>query len=334
MSELMIEATDVVKTFKLPRTSLRQRPGYLTAVNKVSLNVEARELVGLVGESGSGKSTMARLLVGLEHADGGEIKVAGHDVRSLTVRNERPFRRDVQMVFQDPLTSLDPRMTIQQAMLEPLRSLQIEGNHKARIAEVLDAVHLPKGAADKYPHEFSGGQLQRVAIARALAPRPKVLMADEPVSALDLSVQAQILNLLMDLRDEFGLTVVIIAHDLSVVHQVADRVVVMTEGEVVEMGPVRDVFDDPRHPYTERLLSAIITLDGEVRAHRVPTTPLDRDPACLSAAKCPYRQDRCLDEKPPLVGWPGAPADRVSACHFSEQPMTQRERVAQVGVSA
>lgn len=334
MTEPMIETTEVVKTFKLPRTALLERAEHLTAVSKVSLKVAPQEMVGLVGESGSGKSTLARLLVGLERADSGGIQVAGHDVRGLTVRNERPFRRDVQMVFQDPLTSLDPRMTIQQAMLEPLRSLQFEGNHKARIAEVLDAVHLPRGAASKYPHEFSGGQLQRVAIARALAPRPKVLMADEPVSALDLSVQAQILNLLMDLRDEFGLTVVIIAHDLSVVHQVADRVVVMTEGEIVEMGQVRDVFDDPRHPYTERLLSAIITLDGEVRAHRVPTAPLDRAPACLSAPKCPYRQEICIDEKPPLIGWQGGPSDRVASCHFSDQPMDQRERVAKVGLPA
>ncbi len=296
------------------------------------MEVQQREVVGIVGESGSGKSTLGRIIVGLERADSGEIRVAGHDVKALSVRNEKPFRRDVQMVFQDPLTSLDPRMTIWRALLEPLRALEIEGDHKARIVEVLEAVHLPKGAADKYPHEFSGGQLQRVVIARALALGPKLLVADEPVSALDLSVQAQILNLLMDLRDEFGLAVLIIAHDLSVVHQVADRVVVMTEGEIVEKGPVRAVFDDPRHPYSERLLSAIIRMDGEIHAYRDPTTPLAEKPACPSAPRCPYRQDICLVEKPTLVSWDEGDPKRLVACHFRDQPLSIRPRMADAGI--
>jgi oligopeptide/dipeptide ABC transporter ATP-binding protein len=332
MSEPIVDIRDVVKTFKLPRTTLREPARILTAVNRVSMRVEPREMVGIVGESGSGKSTLGRIVVGLEHADSGDIHVAGHDVRALKVRNEKPFRRDVQMVFQDPLTSLDPRMTIRRALLEPLRALEIQGDHKARIAEVLEAVHLPKGAADKYPHEFSGGQLQRVVIARALALRPKLLVADEPVSALDLSVQAQILNLLMDLRDEFGLAVLIIAHDLSVVHQVADRVVVMTEGEIVEKGPVRAVFDDPRHPYSERLLSAIIRMDGEVRAYRDPAVPLAEKPACPSAPRCPYRQEICLVEKPPLESWDDGGPNHLVACHFRDQPLPIRPRMADAGI--
>jgi peptide/nickel transport system ATP-binding protein len=331
MTEPVVDIRDVVKTFKLPRTSLTEPARRMTAVNRVSLQVDPREMVGIVGESGSGKSTLARIIVGLERADAGEIRVASHDVRALSVRNEKPFRRDVQMVFQDPLTSLDPRMTIRRALLEPLRALDVEGDHDARIAEVLEAVHLPRGAAGKYPHEFSGGQLQRVVIARALALRPSLLVADEPVSALDLSVQAQILNLLMDLRDEYGLTVLIIAHDLSVVHQVADRVVVMTEGEVVESGPVRAVFDDPRHPYTERLLSAIIRMDGEVRAYRDPDTPLTVTPACPSAPRCPYRQDVCLVDKPALVSWDDGAADHRVACHFRDQPLGNRVRLTDVG---
>ena len=332
MNEQIVDIRDVVKTYKLPRTSLREPPRLLRAVNGVSMRVEPREMVGIVGESGSGKSTLGRMVVGLERADSGDLRVAGHDVRALTVRNEKPFRRDVQMVFQDPLTSLDPRMTIRRAMLEPLRSLEIEGDHKARIAEVLEAVHLPKGAADKYPHEFSGGQLQRVVIARALSLQPKLLVADEPVSALDLSVQAQILNLLMDLRDEFGLAVLIIAHDLSVVHQVADRVVVMTEGEIVEQGPVRAVFDDPRHPYSERLLSAIIRMDGEVRAYRDPTEPLPQKPACPSAPRCPYRQEICLVDKPALIGWDEGGPNHLVACHFRDQPLSVRPRLADAGI--
>lgn len=330
MADPVIQARGVVKKFRLPRTALFERPRYMTAVREVSLEVEANEMVGLVGESGSGKSTFARILAGLERSDAGEISVASHDLRNLTVRNEKPFRRDVQMVFQDPMTSLDPRMTIRTALLEPLRSLEIEGDHEARVAEVLDAVHLPRGAAEKYPHEFSGGQLQRVAIARALAPQPTLLLADEPVSALDLSVQAQILNLLMDLRDDLGLTVLIIAHDLSVVHQVADRVVVMTEGEVVESGPVRNVFDDPRHPYTERLLSAIITLTGDITPYREPEESLERTPACPTAPRCPYRQERCIEEKPPLRSWESGSPDWAAACHFRDQPMVERARIDEV----
>ncbi len=260
----VVEVNHVWRRFTLPRESLFAKPAELVAVRDVSFSVAPREVLGIVGESGSGKSTLSRLIVGLDKPDEGDITVAGRAVSELNHRNELEFRRDVQIVLQDPLSSLDPRMNVRSALLEPLRALSIEEDHDARVRELLDAVQLPAGAMTKYPHEFSGGQRQRIAIARALAPRPAVLVADEPVSALDLSVQAQILNLLLDLRDDFGLTVLIVAHDLGVVHHMSDRVVVMKTGEVVETGSADAVFGDPQHPYTRRLLDSIINMEDYI----------------------------------------------------------------------
>jgi len=257
----LVSVEHVTKRYALPREAVFRQKKLLTAVSDVSFSVEAGEVLGVVGESGSGKSTLSRMLVGLERPDSGTVWVDGHRVSDLPRSRERDFRRTAQIVFQDPLSSLDPRMKIRTALLEPLRSLSIDGDHEARVAELLDAVRLPAGAANKYPHEFSGGQRQRIAIARALAPRPELLIADEPVSALDLSVQAQILNLLLDLRDGFGLTVILVAHDLGVVHHLSDRVLVMKAGEVVESGTTEEVFEQPSHPYTQRLVASILTLD-------------------------------------------------------------------------
>lgn len=261
MPEPIVSVDGVWRRFLLPRERFLGARNELVAVRDVSFDVTHGEVMGIVGESGSGKSTLSRMIVGLDEPDEGSIQVAGHNVGELSAREELEFRRDVQIVFQDPLSSLDPRMNVETALREPLRALSIDEDHSARVRDLLDAVQLPAGAASKYPHEFSGGQRQRIAIARALAPRPKVLVADEPVSALDLSVQAQILNLLLDLRDEFGLTVLVVAHDLGVVHHLSDRVIVMQKGEVVEMGVTNDVFDSPQHDYTKKLLSAIIDLD-------------------------------------------------------------------------
>ena len=242
----LFEVRGVTKTFRLPRSSFLRPPDLVVAVRDVSFQLSAGETLGVVGESGSGKSTLMRLLLALEKPDQGEIVYRGE-----------ALRREVQAVFQDPVGALDPRMRVAQIVLEPLRVMRLPGDRRARLLELLDAVGLPAAAAARYPHEFSGGQRQRIAIARALAPRPRVLLADEPVSALDVSVRAQILNLLEDLRRGFGLTLVLVSHDLSVVRQMADRVLVMQKGTVVESGATRELFTSPRQPYTRTLLDSV-----------------------------------------------------------------------------
>ena len=234
------------KRYRLPRTSLLRPPARLTALDEVSFDLFRGESLGVVGESGSGKTTLMRLLLALERPDSGVVKYQGGSLR-----------REVQVVFQDPVSALDPRMRVGEIIVEPLRVLGLREARAARLRELLEAVGLPRAAADRYPHEFSGGQRQRVAIARALAPRPRVLLADEPVSALDVSVRAQILNLLEDLRVGYDLTLVLVSHDLSVVRQMCDRVLVLQRGRVVEEGATRTLFRDPRHPYTRMLLDSI-----------------------------------------------------------------------------
>jgi ABC-type glutathione transport system ATPase component len=245
-SETVFRVEHVSRHYLLPRTRLFGPRRVLTAVDDVSFALEREETLGVVGESGSGKTTLMRLLLGLERPDAGSVTYLGQSLR-----------HEVQVVFQDPASALDPRMRVDNTILEPLRVLRIAGDHRQRLRELLDAVGLPSASAKRYPHEFSGGQRQRIAIARALAPRPKVLIGDEPVSALDVSVRAQILNLLEDLRVHFQLTVVLVSHDLSVVRHMTDRVLVMQQGKIVEQGPTRDVFRTPRDPYTRLLLESI-----------------------------------------------------------------------------
>jgi peptide/nickel transport system ATP-binding protein len=236
----------VSRRYPLPRTSLFGPRRVLTAVDDVTFELDREETLGVVGESGSGKTTLMKLLLGLEKPDGGTVSYRGESLR-----------REVQVVFQDPASALDPRMRVGEIITEPLTVLRIAGDHQARLAELLEAVGLPRAAARRYPHEFSGGQRQRIAIARALAPRPSVLIGDEPVSALDVSVRAQILNLLEDLRVGFQLTLILVSHDLSVVRHMTDRVLVMQGGRIVEQGATREVFRGPRHPYTQLLLESI-----------------------------------------------------------------------------
>ena len=249
------EVRNAVRRYRLPRTSLRGPRRSVEAVRGVSFDVRRGETFGVVGESGSGKSTLVRLLLGLEQPDEGSVRYLGGDLR-----------REVQVVFQDPVSSLDPRMRVRQIVAEPLTVMRLPGDHRARADELLQAVGLPPGSGDRYPHEFSGGQRQRIAIARALAPRPQVLLADEPVSALDVSVRAQILNLLEDLRTGFDLTLVLVSHDLSVVRHMCDRTAVMYLGEMVELGPTADLFAHPQHAYTKQLLEAIPRLPVRRRA--------------------------------------------------------------------
>ena len=260
--DILIRVEAVTRTFGLPRASLAERAGRVTAVDDVEFSVRTGESFGIVGESGSGKTTLARMLVGLDHPDRGIIEVAGMAVAGVRERELGDLRRMAQMIFQDPMGSLDPRMRVGDVIAEPLRALRIEGDHQARVAELLKAVALPSDTADRYAHEFSGGQRQRIAIARALAPRPRLLIADEPVSALDMTVQTITLEILADLKERFDLTMVFISHDLSVVYEVCDRVAVMKNGKVVEIGPAAELYANPSHPYTAGLINAIPRLDG------------------------------------------------------------------------
>jgi peptide/nickel transport system ATP-binding protein len=225
----------------------------------VSFDVAPGERFGIVGESGCGKSTLLRILAGLDRPTSGRVLVDGTDISRLPERRLRFLRQRLQLVFQDPMSSLDPRMRVRDIVAEPLMAQGIPARRE-RVAQLLEAVGLPADAADRYPHQFSGGQRQRISIARALAPSPGILVADEPVSALDVSVRAQVLNVVMDLVDELSLTLVFVSHDLSVVRRVCDRVAVMHDGQVVETGTTDDVYDNPRHPYTQRLVAAVPTL--------------------------------------------------------------------------
>jgi peptide/nickel transport system ATP-binding protein len=256
MTAPLLEVCDLVKCYRLPRARLFQPAPVVEALRGVSLCVEAGRSLGIVGESGSGKSTLARLVMALEAPTSGRVRVLGRDLNALPADALLKARRDFQMVFQDPYGSLDPRQRVARIVAEPLiGASDIEA--KRRVVETLDAVGLRASDSDKYPHEFSGGQRQRIAIARALITRPKLIVADEPVSALDVSVQAQVLNLLAELQEHFGVTYLFISHDLAVVDQVCDEVAVMQAGRIVESGPTERVLRRPTHPYTRALLAAL-----------------------------------------------------------------------------
>ncbi|HEX6704421.1 MAG TPA: ATP-binding cassette domain-containing protein [Albitalea sp.] len=251
----LLEVTDLVKHYKLPRDSLLRPAPVVHALNGVSFTLEAGKSLGIVGESGSGKSTLARLVMALEVPSAGRVTLLGRDLHALPASDLRAARRDFQMVFQDPYGSLDPRQRIEHIVAEPLPAMP-PAERRRQVADALDAVGLRAADLEKYPHEFSGGQRQRIAIARALITRPKLIVADEPVSALDVSVQAQVLNLLQDLRAQFGLAYLFISHDLAVVDHVCDEVAVMREGRIVEQGSPERLFRQPAHPYTRALVAA------------------------------------------------------------------------------
>ncbi len=258
----LLQVEHAVKRYPLPRERLLGPAPTLTAVDGVSLTVEAGRSLGIVGESGSGKSTLARLVMALEPPSAGRVLFLGRDLSTLSREGLRRARRDFQMVFQDPYGSLDPRQTIARIVAEPLTAIERHGRaeratQRERVAQTLASVGLRAADLDKYPHEFSGGQRQRIAIARALITRPKLIVADEPVSALDVSVQAQVLNLLLDLQQQFGITYVLISHDLAVVDHVCDEVAVIRGGRIVEQGPPERLFAEAQHPYTRALLEAV-----------------------------------------------------------------------------
>ncbi|RZM03342.1 MAG: ABC transporter ATP-binding protein [Variovorax sp.] len=255
----LLEVADLARHYALPRTSLFSPAPVVRALDGVSFRVEAGRSLGIVGESGSGKSTLARLVMALDRPTSGHVRMQGRDLNTLGVRELRHARRDFQMVFQDPYGSLDPRQRIARIVAEPIEALGVAGRaeRRERAGEALAAVGLRATDLDKYPHEFSGGQRQRIAIARALITRPKLIVADEPVSALDVSVQAQVLNLMQDLQQREGISFLLISHDLAVVNHLCDDVVVLLEGKIVEAGPPERLFRDAQHPYTRRLLEAV-----------------------------------------------------------------------------
>ncbi len=255
----LLEVAGLVRHYPLPRTSLFAPAPVVRALDGVSFRVEAGRSLGIVGESGSGKSTLARLVMALDKPTAGHVRLQGRDLNALDARELRDARRDFQMVFQDPYGSLDPRQSVARIVAEPIEALGLAGRaeRRERAGEALAAVGLRPTDLDKYPHEFSGGQRQRIAIARALITRPKLIVADEPVSALDVSVQAQVLNLMQDLQQREGISFLLISHDLAVVNHLCDDVVVLLEGKIVEAGPPERLFRDARHPYTRRLLAAV-----------------------------------------------------------------------------
>ncbi len=255
----LLEVKDLVRHYALPREKLFSPPPLVKALNGVSFEVAAGRSLGIVGESGSGKSTIARLVMALDTPTSGSVRMLGRDLHRLSRGELRAARRDFQMVFQDPYGSLDPRQTVARVVAEPLEALAETGRaeQRERAAEALAAVGLRSTDLDKYPHEFSGGQRQRIAIARALITRPKLIVADEPVSALDVSVQAQVLNLMQDLQQQFGISYLLISHDLAVVNHLCDQVCVVWKGQIVEQGPPGELFRDARHPYTRTLLDAV-----------------------------------------------------------------------------
>ena len=260
----MLQVTDLVRHYPLPRRQLWGPAPVVQALNGVSLRLEAGRSLGIVGESGSGKSTLARLVMALDTPTAGRVELLGRDLHALPAAELRRARRDFQMVFQDPYGSLDPRQTVERTVTEPLQAQggSTRAQQRQRAAEVLDQVGLRQSDAHKYPHEFSGGQRQRIAIARALITRPKLIVADEPVSALDVSVQAQVLNLLHDLQRDCGISYLLISHDLAVVNHLCDEVAVLYQGRTVEQGPPEVLFSRPQHPYTRTLLAAMPRMPG------------------------------------------------------------------------
>lgn len=305
----LLRVHDLVKHFEL-RQSWWKRSAVQTvkAVDGVSFQVEAGETLGLVGESGCGKTTLGRTLIRLVNPTAGEVYLGGSpNLMELKSRQMLPYRREIQMIFQDPYSSLNPRMTIGATLQEPLKIHKLaKGRRAERVAELLDAVGLPRDAAGRYPHEFSGGQRQRVGVARALAVEPSLIIADEPVSALDVSIQAQIINLLQDLQERLGLTFVFIAHDLSVVGHMSHRVAVMYLGKIVEIGTRDDVFRNALHPYTQALLKAIPRMDPDSGREKIVLegdvpSPVDPPSGCPFHPRCPQAMPECSTRVPELI---------------------------------
>ncbi|MFF5553641.1 ABC transporter ATP-binding protein [Streptomyces olivaceoviridis] len=335
MPEPILEVSGLVKHYPLTQGILfKKQVGAVRAVDGVDFTLDRGETLGIVGESGCGKSTVAKMLVSLERPTAGAIRYKGEDITRLSGRALKAVRRNIQMVFQDPYTSLNPRMTVGDIIGEPYDihpEAAPKGDRRRRVQELLDVVGLNPEYVNRYPHQFSGGQRQRIGIARGLALRPEIIVADEPVSALDVSVQAQVVNLLGRLQSEFDLSYLFIAHDLSIVRHISDRVAVMYLGRIVETGTEAEIYDHPTHPYTQALLSAVPVPDPEATGRReriilsgdVPS-PTAIPSGCRFRTRCWKAQERCAMEDP-LLAVPAefrhttGPTAHASACHFAEE---------------
>jgi oligopeptide/dipeptide ABC transporter ATP-binding protein len=298
----ILEVRELKKAFAVRRGFLQRAGGAIRAVDGVDLEIGPHQTLGLVGESGCGKSTVARLILRLLQPDSGRIRFEGQDITGLDEREFNPLRKRMQMIFQDPYSSLNPRMTVAQSIGEGVRiaGLRSKDDQHRRVQQLLDMVGMPKASADRYPHEFSGGQRQRVGIARALSVSPRLILCDEPISALDVSIQAQIINLLKDLQQELGLSYLFISHDLNVVSYICDHVCVMYRGQIMESAPADILFESPRHPYTLKLLAAIPGSKGPDRSPPPTEEKISMPEGCRFGELCPDATDACHGQAPAL----------------------------------
>lgn len=321
----ILEVKNLITSFPIKGGVLKKKVGEIQAVSKVNFSIYPGETVGLVGESGCGKSTVARTIVGLEKSTSGNIYFEGHDLTNISNNEMRKLRKDVQLIFQDPFASLHPKMTVMEILQEPWQvhpEVVEKSDWEKEVIKLMELVGLNPDSRNNYPHQFSGGQCQRICIARALALRPKLIICDEAVSALDVSIQAQILNLLQDLQKELGLSYLFISHDLSVVHHICDRIAVMYLGKIIETGEKNEIFHSPTHPYTQALLSAVpvsepwnvikreeIILEGDI------PSPANPPSGCRFRTRCWKAQEICQIEEPKLIS---RDSGHLSACHFAE----------------
>lgn len=334
----LLEVDDLAVHFPVRAGVVRREVARVRAVNGVSFSIYPGETLGLVGESGCGKTTTGRAVVGLEEVTSGSVRLDGIEVSTLTSAQFRPLRRRIQMIFQDPFSSLDPRMTVGNIIAEPLRQYRRGEPVEELVFEYMERTGLDPDFAKRYPHEFYGGQRQRIGIARAIAPQPEIIIADEPVSALDVSIQAQILNLMKDLQEELGVAFLFIAHDLSVVKHISHRVAVMYLGRIVETAPSDALYANPRHPYTQALLRSIPVADPARAGNKKPITgelpsPLNVPPGCPFAARCPFATEVCHTTPPPTetATLPTEPASPPSESALSGARQTTASARAAAG---